>query len=323
VSIISQIGIALHNYHTANDVFAMGCSLQNAPSGNIGDMGMWNSFSAHAMLLGFLEQTPIYNALNFNLQPASPMNTTGADRVLAVFLCPSDPNVGAGRQNINSYAGSIGTTTTSLVNWTDANGAATRVNYQTPSGSEGMFTFAQPYGLRDCTDGSSNTVAFAEWVVGDQRGTYYGNQTPGSTYRGNGIMAASGTAPSFQSASQNTASILAGLQACATQFKTAGTPIIDYKGYRWSLGSTGFTLFNTVQTPNDAQYSFGVCRFGSTPNNWPDNSTFMGAASAHPGGANCLFADGSVKFIKSTVARNTWWALGTKAGGEVISADAY
>jgi hypothetical protein len=36
-----------------------------------------------------------------------------------------------------------------------------------------------------------------------------------------------------------------------------------------------------------------------------------------------LLADGSVKFIKSSIARNTWWGIGTRAGGEVISADAY
>jgi hypothetical protein len=38
---------------------------------------------------------------------------------------------------------------------------------------------------------------------------------------------------------------------------------------------------------------------------------------------NVLFADGSVKFIKDSINQPTWWALGTKAGGEVISADAY
>jgi prepilin-type processing-associated H-X9-DG protein len=45
--------------------------------------------------------------------------------------------------------------------------------------------------------------------------------------------------------------------------------------------------------------------------------------SYHPGGVNSLFADGSVKFIKSSVDGGTWRALGTVAGGEVVSADAY
>ena len=47
------------------------------------------------------------------------------------------------------------------------------------------------------------------------------------------------------------------------------------------------------------------------------------ARSYHPGGVNALFADGSVHFIKSSVDGNTWCALGTIAGGEIISSDAY
>ena len=49
----------------------------------------------------------------------------------------------------------------------------------------------------------------------------------------------------------------------------------------------------------------------------------FGTSSRHPGGVNVNFADGSVKFIKETIATATWWALGTRAGGEVISADQY
>jgi prepilin-type processing-associated H-X9-DG protein len=47
------------------------------------------------------------------------------------------------------------------------------------------------------------------------------------------------------------------------------------------------------------------------------------ARSYHPGGVNALFADGSVRFAKSTIDGMTWRALGTVAGGEVISGDAY
>ncbi|MDE2506897.1 MAG: DUF1559 domain-containing protein, partial [Planctomycetota bacterium] len=43
----------------------------------------------------------------------------------------------------------------------------------------------------------------------------------------------------------------------------------------------------------------------------------------HPGGVNVCFADGSVRFVKSTVSLQAWWGLGTRAGGEVISADSY
>jgi len=34
-------------------------------------------------------------------------------------------------------------------------------------------------------------------------------------------------------------------------------------------------------------------------------------------------ADGSVKFIKDSVSLQAWWALGSRNGGETISADSY
>ena len=46
-------------------------------------------------------------------------------------------------------------------------------------------------------------------------------------------------------------------------------------------------------------------------------------AAYHPGGVNCAFADGSVHFIKNSIAPQTWWALGTRNVGEVVSSDAY
>jgi prepilin-type processing-associated H-X9-DG protein len=49
----------------------------------------------------------------------------------------------------------------------------------------------------------------------------------------------------------------------------------------------------------------------------------LNASSKHPGGVNALFADGSVHFIKNSVSPITWYALGTIAGGEVISSDSY
>ncbi len=47
------------------------------------------------------------------------------------------------------------------------------------------------------------------------------------------------------------------------------------------------------------------------------------ASSHHPGVVNCAMTDGSIKVSKQTIARQTWWALGTRSNGEVISADSY
>ena len=50
---------------------------------------------------------------------------------------------------------------------------------------------------------------------------------------------------------------------------------------------------------------------------------YSNAQSYHPGGVNALLADGSVKFFKNSIGMNVYWGLGTKDGGEVISADSY
>ena len=56
---------------------------------------------------------------------------------------------------------------------------------------------------------------------------------------------------------------------------------------------------------------------------FPPSRISTTANSRHPGGVNVGLADGSVRFIKSTINIPTWRALGTRNGGEVISSDSY
>ena len=46
-------------------------------------------------------------------------------------------------------------------------------------------------------------------------------------------------------------------------------------------------------------------------------------AQRHPGGVNILFVDGSVHFIKNSINLAAWQAIGTVAGGEIVSSDSY
>jgi prepilin-type processing-associated H-X9-DG protein len=74
---------------------------------------------------------------------------------------------------------------------------------------------------------------------------------------------------------------------------------------------------NQFNCTNDADTFVTLASYYVTP---------LGSAppgSNHPGGVNVAFADGSVHFIKNSVAPNTWWALGSRALGEVVSSDSY
>jgi prepilin-type processing-associated H-X9-DG protein len=94
--------------------------------------------------------------------------------------------------------------------------------------------------------------------------------------------------------------------------------------------------FPRMNSPNDPtgqawQKVFGVCGTGyAIPTDWlincPQALTTLGEwafRSNHPGGCNFAFSDGSVKFIKQSVSDQVYQALGTRAQGEVISADQY
>jgi prepilin-type N-terminal cleavage/methylation domain-containing protein/prepilin-type processing-associated H-X9-DG protein len=335
---LKQIGLAIHNYHSTNDVFPLGTSFNEVGTVPPPHPGVWASWGAQALMLGYMEQTPLYNAINFSWGPLasgtgtlagnnSPgINTTVLHTIVASFVCPSDPYCGSGQQNLNDYASCFGTTGLPLYYWNGTNGPP-QYN-QTPSGSTGMFTFALAYGVRHCTDGTSNTLAYAEWLVGDGRGSALGGVTPPSRYRGNMSAgnSSTGTDPgTIYDAFSNPQTFLNNLQVCTTDFRTTTTGINDMKGWRWGMGASGYSMFNCIQTPNDSQYPIGGCRmnFEQTGAPWPDASFTIGAASNHPGGCNVLMADGSARFVKNSINRMTWWGLGTKGNGEVISSDAY
>ena len=310
VNNLKQIGLAIHNYHSTNDSFPMGGNYSHRCPGCNDPWAVW---SAHAVLLPYLEQTPLYNSINFVFSPegdgatSTPINLTSKNTLVNGFLCPSDPN--AGKVNTNSYYASIGMTT----------GEEGNIG----GGSSGLFATWIVYGIRDVTDGTSNTVAFAEALTGDNRGNSRGNANPPSLYRGNGVIGAGSTDLFLYNASTNMPLVTSTLQTCAAAFNTTSGLVVDFRGYRWGFGVSGFTMMNFVQTPNGGQYKFNYCRMSCSPGCNMDDGFSMPASSNHPGGVNVLMADGSVRFAKDAVAAMVWYGLATKDGGEVISSDSY
>jgi len=331
---LKQIGLAMHNYHSANDVFPMAASKNcnsDPPSGCPG-FADWRGWSSLASALPFVEQQALYNSINFTFAEelhdavSQPMNATVIATVVGSFACPSDPNVRV--QNINSYHACSGTTS----EWPTgpSNGVGNLQNAD-GNGSTGMFAVWLSYGIRDATDGTSNTLLFAEALVGDNRGNEtnrgVGTGTAGSKYRGNGVVTGTVVASYYQddftSSAAATQGFMAGLDACLAEWNNkSSTKITSHRGYRWASASEG-ALFNVGQTPNDHQYPFNVCRPQGNPSQSDNGSISLPATSAHPAGVNTLFTDGSVRFIKDSISRPTWWALGTRGRGEVISADSY
>jgi prepilin-type N-terminal cleavage/methylation domain-containing protein/prepilin-type processing-associated H-X9-DG protein len=316
VNNLKQIGLALHNYHQTNDRFPIGgANNQCQPSSgqscySVGSS--WQGVSSVAMMLPFMEQQALYNSINFQIYACGEvnnLNTTAKRTQISSLLCPSDGNAqGQGQASdngrLNSYMASEGTTAGNGYN----------------VGSTGLFTFNLAYGIRDATDGSSNTVAFAEKLCGTP-GSSYGN---GLLYRGNGVNG-TGVSTSVTDAWQNPAQVQTDLNTCTSAFlglTNTSNNLIDNEGQWWISGNTNYTMFNTIVPPGSNQYKWASCRNGCSGCS-PDGSSYANSSSNHSGGCNVLMGDGSVRFIKSTVNTNTWWSLGTKANGEVIDANSF
>jgi prepilin-type N-terminal cleavage/methylation domain-containing protein/prepilin-type processing-associated H-X9-DG protein len=310
---LKQLGVSLHNYHTATNSFPIGGSKNNRVYQTAESYDPWTAWSAHGQLLPYMEQQPLYAAINFNFSPeqdggsSNAANRTVVLTIVGTFLCPSDPY--AGKQNTNSYHGCIGTSV--------GIGGFT-------GDTSGVFAVWYSNGINNITDGTSQTIAFSEALVGDGRGNNRGGQNPASVYRGNGVMGTGANEINLYDANQNPTQVTDALKSCAGKFTATGGAIVDYRGWRWAGGTFGFTLFNTIQTPNGgSQYKFNYCRVGCSAGCNMDNGVSAPASSAHSGGCNILFSDGSVRFIKDSVNQATWWALGTKSNNEVVSSDAY
>jgi prepilin-type N-terminal cleavage/methylation domain-containing protein/prepilin-type processing-associated H-X9-DG protein len=333
VNNMKQIGIALHNYHTGHQTFPPGGAATGAYLGST-YYPTWGTWSAQALMLGYLEQMPLYNAANFSWvvgwTQGFNTNSTVSTRILSVFICPSDglsPQRPSGTWGnpaslscfqwtgvTNNYFASLGTTTS----YGGLN-----------SDTTGPFTQGgKTYGIQNITDGASNTIAFGESLVGD--GTIQlvkFRDGPVLTSASN--VCTGGWCGVYDLSAQPYAKVLADLNACAAGFLAEQAAfqshyVTNQKGFRWAQDDGGFGVFNTTYPPSSLTYPFNWCAVArSNPNSNASDGQYQGANSNHPGGANFLFCDGSVRFVKSSVAIPTYWAIGTKANGEVVSSDQF
>jgi prepilin-type processing-associated H-X9-DG protein/prepilin-type N-terminal cleavage/methylation domain-containing protein len=322
VNNMKQIGLALHNYHQSNDCFPPGIYMQRNSAGALVSNV---DFSAQARMLASLEQQVLYNAANFSIgcyndTVCELINSTCTRTRLAAFLCPSCPlptfDLFAGASNDpagsptapgNNYLGSLGSSLEYDASMTSG----------PPNGLFAYFPNGGAIGLRDVQDGTTNTIAFTETKIGTGQTAVI---TPAIDFVFIGTYPAGVTRNTAQMVMPvGGAAYQKWLATCAAGIKTAsrGGHAV-YTGQSWAYGIVAYTVGHVLQAPNPQYPSCSTNGSGAGQNPGSVNMT-----SYHPGGANVLMADGSVRFLKNSTNIQTVWSLGSRAGGEVISADAY
>ncbi|WP_337175510.1 DUF1559 domain-containing protein [Paludisphaera sp.] len=254
----------------------------------------WGPFP---MLLPYFEQGALYNAMNFSFAEqyvtrsiaGGNVNGTAHQAQIAVLLCPSDTNRLTNIQGKHNYAGNVGAAANSFYEITPFNGPLAR-----DPGAKGF---------NDVSDGLSNTVIWSERVKG------IGGNNQGLR----DSIKPSGT---FVQASLESGQPSVDSQTCRNTPLNASATLAngDASGMFWTNGATCTTLYNHLMTPN----TWSCARY----NTW-DGWAASTATSRHAGVVNVAMTDGSVKAVKDSVSPTIWWAIGTMAGGEVVSSSDY
>ncbi len=294
---MKQIGLALHNYMSVHKTlpFGKGPSYPGAP--------VYARWSQHALILPFMEESALYEKLDFNYPPETPgmggvlafmppyvnangKNAIGSRTPVAGFFCPSDEAPSDPWQAQNNYVANQGSW---LCDRGDEPALPTDTN---PSELQtGVFYFKSKVSSAGILDGMSNTAFFSEKI------------------RGHGV-------PDVRSdlyviPSQTT--LAATTNVCNSLNPATATPLSSKWGYSWVMGENCCSQYNHVAVPNSK--SCGGTGFLGTMTNM---AMQISPASHHTGGVNMLMGDGAVRFTTNNIDLTLWRAIGTRANSEVV-----
>lgn len=290
---LRQIGLALHSYHGAYNCFPL--SSTSAYNSKTSSFTYHAAYSIHTRLLPYLEQRPLYDALNYNVgtyqaeiigvrppsESESALNAVNATVIgsrLRVFLCPSDspPSAHPG----NNYRANVGV------------GPDVLTIPENPDSANGFFPDLEMTSAARIPDGLSHTAAFSERLRGSGRGD---DPVPERDFWSGQSV--------FRTADQT-------LQGC----RISARPYVNTLasgGFWWFWLGREQTYYTHTQVPN-----------GRVPDCLLSNSRpgigMATARSLHPGGVNVLMGDGSTRFTLESVSQEVWRGLGTRNGGEPV-----
>jgi prepilin-type processing-associated H-X9-DG protein len=256
----------------------------------------------------------------FNEPIGDMMNSTVTLTQIQTFICPSGPGANwtiQGGNDVfdglkavgNSYFASVGSSLEFAAQ-------------QAKGPPNGPFAYVGTKGhvttIAEITDGTSNTLAFGEWKIGSGQintlsiqDVVFAGGFPAGTKRNDGTLNMPNPAL--------VASFKPWLEQCSQLWASGGgrhgkSPTL---GESWAFGLVGYTQGNVLLPPNSKYPNCNTAASGI------EHPGVFGLSSFHPGGANILLFDGSVRFLKDSTADPTVWALGSIKQGEILSSDSY
>jgi prepilin-type N-terminal cleavage/methylation domain-containing protein/prepilin-type processing-associated H-X9-DG protein len=319
---LKQIALAVHNYESSVGCFPMGLIDQYAGDTGQGQVltNLWTSFGPMLPLAQYTEQIALFNAMNFNLNVYDIENTTINAVGLQVLWCPSDtgPNgsvsdpytdatgydlAGSGRPEVmrySSYAGNAGA-------WMN-----TQFGTVAPSMQNGVFYAYSRTKIASITDGLSNTLMFGEHTRSVE------NSTDATCWHW-------WTSGNY------------GDTICTTFFPINPQKKLPYSVSYQNPSQAGTAAGNCVVAvssmhPGGANIALcdGSVRFvKETISCWQNATTTPGTP---PGMTLATATDPAAPAVNNpvqywvpgpTTQFGVWQSLGTRNGGEVISADSY
>ncbi len=316
---LKQLGLALHNYH---DVYHMFCMMKGGTGGTGAESNKLNnrdSYSGFVMLMPFIEQTALWTDIQKGRDrdgvgdpPSGGWRPGGTNPWRSDFdphrlqqphlICPSDVKIqGGGNIGRNNYRFCVGSE--SLFNhdrhhifgWDGV-----QIN--------GLFGMYTNFGINDCIDGTSQTIALGERCKG------IGTGLAGNFEVISGIALVSGL-------SGRLADIEDDIDMCKATRNPANRRMIQgainttaNPGSRWCDGRPFFSGISTVMPPNSP-----TCMRVNEDWNWG----IWTATSRHTAVAQFCFADGSCHALGEEIDEEVYRALGTRVGREVIDNDEF
>jgi prepilin-type N-terminal cleavage/methylation domain-containing protein/prepilin-type processing-associated H-X9-DG protein len=328
---LKQIGLAMFNYVSSNSALPPVCVDAQRDGNNKQMPQPHQNWSQHARILPFLEESPLYNAINWNFGARwsdgdfvyddliPPDNASGGGdsipqmtvlvTTINSFLCPSDNNPGSSGSFVvggesrlvgaSNYACNIGKNRRITGGKPDVSWKMNGPNYVASNWDN---TVNETSTLATFQDGTSNTAIFSEWIKG---------QAVPTGASKNGLL-------EVYNLGQNSDFFPTDHQfmlLCNLVPITSANQQWQWKGEWWGYGGT--MVYSHTQTPNRT-----ACVYHDINQDSRGSITMIGASSNHPGGVNVLFMDGSVRFVNTGVNYATWYAIATPSGGEIVSSDA-